>query len=153
MNARRGKGFARPIGECAAAAAKPAFKKHGLAETRIIREWAQIVGPELSSACIPHKLAFPRGGSQGGTLTVLAGNGAAAMELHYQEPLILERIAAYFGFGAVTRIQIRQAHLPPPPPPKKAPRARAEGPVSLPHAVEDDSLRAALEGLARSLQS
>lgn len=81
---------------------KPIYKKHGFAEHRILTQWQEIVGAELASYCVPQKLTL---GSRktSGTLHVLVASGRA-LELQHMQPLILERIASYFGSSVVQKI-------------------------------------------------
>lgn len=68
----------------------------------------------------------------------------------------MERVNRYFGYGAVSRIAIRQGAAAPPG--DKEAERRVPGPVSAEttaelKAVADDDLRAALEALAAQIGS
>ena len=43
-----------------------------------------------------------------GTLILKVATGALALELSHKEPIIIEKINTYFGYGAVSRIKIMQ---------------------------------------------
>lgn len=101
------KGLLR-LGDALPGITTPAFKKHGFHEARLIRDWPAIVGESLASQSRPQRLIFPRDKKTDGTLRVEASPGFA-LEMQYMESMILERIAAYFGYRAVTRLQIKQA--------------------------------------------
>lgn len=135
MSERRG--FSKPIAECIAPTLKPVLKKHGLAESRILTDWQQIAGEHYASRSVPEKLSFPHGETTGGTLTLRVANGFA-LEIQHQAPLLLEKIATYFGHAAVKRIQIVQAPMNPPKP------KRAASPVSL-NETQQRQLRALIE--------
>jgi hypothetical protein len=131
---------------------RPLLKAQGLAGSRILTEWASIAGPELASHSLPEKLSFPPGKKTGGTLTISVENGFATHMQHMQ-PLILERIASYFGYTAVSRLQISHSW--------QAPAAQEASPltrkplppecVQMTEGIEDDELKAALQSLARTL--
>jgi len=130
---------------------RPVLKAQGLAASKIISEWEGIVGPELARYTLPSKLTFPRDKNSEGTLTI-ACEGAHALTLQHLQPVIMERIASYFGYRAVTRISIEQRKISAKETPKKI--------VSLKHKtvdascleqVDDPELKQALSGLAKTL--
>jgi hypothetical protein len=131
--------------------------RHGLAEGGLVSDWAAVVGETIAERSLPLRLSFTGGERREGTLHVRV-SGALALELQHLEPLILERINGYFGYRAVGRLRIHQgpvpdqrpAHRPSPAPPSPATEAEIGSLVS---AVEDDSLRQALQGLGRSLRA
>ena len=98
----------RRIGKTARAVALPALRKRGFAEARIATRWPEIIGQDLANQTLPEKLTRGQGG---GTLTLRA-SGAAALELTYLTPQILERINTYFGFQAVARLRLVQGPIP-----------------------------------------
>ena len=131
---------------------RPLLKKQGLAGSRILTEWESVVGPQLARHCLPEKLSFPAGKKTGGTLTISVENGFAT-ELQHMQPLILERIAGYFGYHAVSRIVISHGWQPVMPqeataPPRKALPANC---AAMADGVDDPELKAALQSLARTL--
>ncbi len=85
---------------------KPIYKKHGFAEYRILTEWNKIAGDDLASCSLPQKLTSTRN-QHGGILHILAASGRA-LELQHMEPVILDRIATYFGYRAVQKIKFTQ---------------------------------------------
>lgn len=91
-----------------ARAAKAAFKKRGFAQHRILTHWPEIAGAALARHSLPVSISFPAGRREGGCLTVKAWGGIG-LELQHSEPQLLERIAGYFGYRAVSRIRIVQA--------------------------------------------
>jgi hypothetical protein len=129
--------------------------KHGFAEAQLVAQWPAIIGEELARSASPEKLSFGRGERRDGTLH-LRVSPASALEIQHREPVLLERINAFFGYRAVARLALRQA------PPaslarRQPPRARPldaaerrwlEGRVA---AIEDPELRAALERLGAAV--
>lgn len=134
------------------------FGKRGLAEAGLVADWAGVVGSELAAVTLPRGLRFPsREARRDGTLTlrVAPGHGPAVQHL---APLIVERINAYMGYGAVARLTLQQG---PVATGRTAPRPAAPAPTreerealrALTAGVEDEELRAALERLAHAVRS
>lgn len=110
----------RNIGAAVKKASKTAFRKRGFAEHRIVSDWPYIVGEMLARYSAPQKLFFPKQKRSHGTLVVHVYNSGLALELEFLKPVIIEKIATYFGYAAVQQIKIVQeirAVTPPPPPP------------------------------------
>jgi len=110
-NIRRYSLFPKTLARSVEQAVKPVFKKHGFAEHRILTEWHSIVGAELAAYSIPQKLTFPARKKDGGTLHVLVMSGRA-LELQHMQPVIIDRIATYFGYAAVARLAFMQTLAP-----------------------------------------
>lgn len=87
-----------------------AQRKRGFAEGRLLTEWPKIVGPALSAHCIPQKLSYPKD-QHGATLHLLCEAGWAT-ELQFQNELLCDKIATFFGYRAVGAIRIHQGPLP-----------------------------------------
>jgi len=87
---------------------KPVFLKRGFAENRIITDWVKIVGEATAACSIPRKLTFARDKKSNGTLYIEVSNSGLATEIVYLESVILEKIACYFGYKAVSRLKITQ---------------------------------------------
>ena len=94
---------------------KAILEKGGRDYAALVSEWSQIVGPGLAAASLPEKLAKRRigesGPESGGVLTLRVSSGAA-MEIQHREPQLIERINAYLGHRAVTRLKLIQGPLP-----------------------------------------
>lgn len=144
-----------PVSQLVEKVAKESFRKHGLAESRLITEWHSITGPLIARYAIPQKLAFQKGKRDGGTLHLLV-ESAWALEVQHLEPQILEKIATYFGYRAVATIRIKQGQLPirptaptkalkPLSPASKAKLSKATA------AVGDPELKEALEKLGEAV--
>ena len=100
--------------------AEPAVRKRGFSAVEVITHWTEIVGAELAADTAPEKLSFPRDARRQGTLH-LAASGSVALELQHLEPVIIERINTYFGYGAVARIALTQGGAPRAPAPRPEP--------------------------------
>ncbi len=90
---------------------KPAFRRRGFAENRIITDWGSIVGDMLGDISAPRRLIFAKKERNNGVLHVEVYDSGMAMELIYLEPVVIEKIAAYFGYKAVGRLKIIQKPL------------------------------------------
>ena len=144
--------FPKTLEQCVEPMLRPVFKDKGLAGSRLLTEWASIIGHALASHTLPEKLAFPPGKKSGGVLTISVENGFAT-ELQHMQPVILERLAGYFGYAAVNRIAISHTWLPAEPV-KTSALAPSKGPAinaDITATVEDSELKAALVSLARTL--
>jgi hypothetical protein len=82
-------------------------------------------------------------------------SGSLAIELQHLEPVIIDRINGYFGYGAVKRLKILQGPLPHP---AETPRSGVTVDPEVAAAVDsevapvgDDGLRQALAGFGRAL--
>ena len=91
---------------------KTAFEKRGFAEQRIITDWRHIVGDVIARYSTPLKLAFPAQQHHGGVLHIEVYDSAFATEIHYLGPMILDRIATYFGYRAVSQLKLTQKPMP-----------------------------------------
>ena len=133
------------------------FGRRGLAEGGLIADWPDIVGAELAAVCLPRGLAFAsREKRSEGTLSLRVEPGHA-LTLQHLEPLLIERINGYLGYGAVARLRLQQGPLRR----QRRPAARPPAPLSAAQeaalrtrgeAVADPELRDALERLGRAVQ-
>ncbi len=142
----------KTLAQCIEPIARPILKTQGLAGSRIINEWSSIVGEKLSAHCIPHKLSFSAGKKIDGTLSIAVENGFAT-ELQHLQTNILDRLATYFGYRAVARINISHTYVPEQ---EKSPsptikNVLPQSCVNLAENVEDKELRTALTNMARIL--
>lgn len=135
--------------------ARRVFRQFGFAESAIITRWHEVVGAELSRYSMPLTLKFPRGKRVGGTLQIRV-DGPVATELQHLEPVLVEKINTFYGYGAVAKIAISQG-------PVNRPKTRArkkesyvapEAEIEVHNLVDhthDDALKEALENLGRSV--
>ncbi len=152
INYKRSYLFPKTLAKCIEQVTRPALKTQGLAGSKIISEWDYIVGNKLASHCLPQKLSFPAGKKIDGTLSIAVENGFAT-ELQHLQPLILERLATYFGYKAVTRITICHTYVTKQeqkPAPSKKPVLLTDCTDFLDN-VEDSELRKALTSIAKTL--
>ena len=141
---------AQPLSSLIGRIAARSFEARGLAAAGIVAEWPAIVGRSVASCSWPERLG------RDGTLRVCV-SGPVAVELQHLEPQILERIAVYYGYRAVTRLAyVNRAPQPPAPAAERRPPppADSESAARVESAVEhtrDRSLKAALADLGRAV--
>lgn len=132
----------------------PALRKRGFAQGELITRWTEIAGAEIAASAVPQRIAARRG-EAGGTLHLRCA-GAFAPTLQHMAPVLIERINAFFGYAAVTRIAIAHGRVEPPP--RRHPRpAPAAGPATEATlaaqvaGIDDAGLREALMALGRAV--
>jgi len=151
------RGLTRALAEVIDGVTKPIFRKRGLAEGAVATEWERIVGPVIARHSLPERIAYAPQKGAGGTLHLRVDAGAVALELQHLEPQLIERVNGYFGYRAVDRVTLIQGPLPPrrdddrpDPRPLRPEEERAlAGELDR---VTDPELRAALEGLGRTMR-
>lgn len=141
--ARRGRASA--VGGDASYAAGAAFSRAGFSDPSLVTRWAEIAGAEISRIARP--LRFQE---KTGILTLLAEPGAALF-LGHDSRHLAERINAYLGRPAVTKVKFVQGAVSqpsrPPQPAKPGTRPKGDDPVHKYRGPE--ALKTALENLAR----
>ena len=100
-------GFTRSVAELVPRVGQKAFRRFGFVESAVVARWPDIVGADYARRSTPDSIRFPQGRRSGGTLS-LSVHGAHALAIQHAEPVILERVNRYFGYGAVARLAIRQ---------------------------------------------
>ena len=103
---------------------RAAFARHGFAQSEVVSNWADIVGPDLAAHSAPERIRWPRQAAEtaqktGGTLVVRAAPGRA-IDLQYEGPRIIGRINSYFGYAAITQMKVIQGAMTPRPGPVQA---------------------------------
>ena len=140
---------------------RTASESRGFAQSRLLTNWAEIAGPDISSVARPVEVSYSRGG-MGATLTLLT-TGAQAPMLEMQKEQIRTKVNAVYGYNAISRIKITQTapvgfaegravferevtpKKPEPTPEIKQAAAQSAG------GVKSDDLRMALERLAQNV--
>jgi hypothetical protein len=131
-----------------------ALGKRGFGEAQLVTQWEAVIGAELADKLSPERLSFPRGERRNGTLRLRVAS-AFATEAQHLEPVLIERINAFFGYGAVARLTLVQgpALNAPPAAPKQRPLTPAEQREieARVAGVADPELRAALQRLGTAV--
>lgn len=158
---RHMRGF-QPAAGFVKAPIRAATEKRGFATARLLTHWHEIVGEDLARTTRPVKVGYGRDG-MGATLTLLTTSAHAPM-VQMDLPRIRDRVNACYGYAAISRISITQtaptgfaegqAEFAPKPKSTPAPDpAIAARAAETADGVQDTSLRAALETLARNVLS
>lgn len=156
---RRERGF-EPASRLLVERIRTAGESRGFAVSRLLTQWPEIAGEELSRITRPVKISYGREGF-GATLTLLT-TGAVAPMVEMRKEQLREKVNAVYGYSAIARILLTQTassgfaegqaqftHAPKAPPaPDPAVVARAAETAA---PIKDDGLRAALETLARNV--
>ncbi len=149
----------RPLAHMVERLVRPLLGPQGYAHGAIVTKWPDIVGREMARHTQPQRLIFSRDGVSGGTLHLRCDSGAVAIEVQHREPQLIERINAFFGYRAVTRLKLLQGPLPGR---NTAAAASSPRPLSPEEAedlsktiamVDDNEIRAALEHLGRCIKT
>lgn len=153
MQERRGS--LRAIGAEVPRVAGPVLGKRGFGEAQLVAQWESVMGEDLAAQLSPDRLTFARGERREGVLHLRVAPGFA-LEAQHREPLLIERINAFFGYRAVARIRLIQGP-PARPAAAKPPQPRAllaSEQQALDHslaAIEDPALREALRRLGAAV--
>ena len=83
---------------------KDIFKKRGFKEQKVITNWKDIVGEEISLYTLPESLTQNR-------LLIIKCESSNALEFQYHIPKIIERITIMMGYAAVKNIRIKQGNV------------------------------------------
>ncbi len=144
----------RQIGTALGGVLDPVAARRGFGTARLIASWTEVIGPRYAATTRPEKLAFPRGGSGAGVLTV-GVEGPRAVLLQHEIPQLIQRVNAFLGFAAVADIRLVQRAMVPTAPARgqaralsTAERAQLDGAVA---PVESDTLRESLRRLGESV--
>ena len=161
----RSGGGARSLAQLLPKLTRAVMGKRGFAEAGLLADWPAVVGQDIAAKALPERLDFPRGERSEGTLH-LRVEGAWALAFQHLEPQLVERINAYFGYRAVSRLKLHQGPLArraQGPSPSTAPRAAEESGAAAAEAdaglagelaaVENPALRTALARLGQALQA
>jgi len=153
---RRWSLYSKPLAGEVERIVKPVYKQQGFNEHRILTHWGEVVGKVLARNSVPRKLTFPKGKREQGVLHVEVSSGAHALELQHMQPIILERIATYFGYNAIDKIVFHQnstSHSPKPRKPKVPSALPDPDFIKAVELCEDEALRVALTALGSAISS
>jgi hypothetical protein len=146
--------MAKSIRKVIPAILKPALDKRGFAQAQIVLDWEKIVGPQMALYGVPERISYYKNATRKGTLVLSVTPGWAPI-IHHGQQQIIERINAYFGYEAISRLQLKQTFYKDT---KAASQAVPEAPVDI-KKIEDSldianvPLKQAMARLKQSLQS
>ena len=142
---------------------RSAGESRGFALSRLLTQWAEVVGEDVAAQAVPVKIGYGKGGL-GATLTLLV-SGAAAPLVQMRLPQIREKVNGVYGYNAISRIHLTQtsatgfAEGQTPFAPKRQAEPQAPDPEAqklanaLSRDAQDETLRAALEALGEKVLS
>lgn len=130
------------------------FARYGFAYADLIAQWPEIAGARVAQWSEPERIRWPRQSAgerkEGGTLVIRAMPGRG-LDLQHEAPRLIERINAFYGYGAIVQVKIVQAPLQrrnrPPRPVLKLDDAARQSLESRIGPVEDPALKEALRRL------
>ena len=129
-----------------------ALRARGHATLEVIRRWPHIVGAELAAASEPVEMKMRGKMRSEGVLTVRVESGFAVLFEH-RKPYLIDRINSYFGFQAVSQINLKQGPMRRRPQQAKAIEAATPSEKAavdqLISPVHDDGLKATLARLGQ----
>jgi len=154
---KRGGAGPKAVGMAVSRVTRPMLGKRGFADANILTRWTEIVGPALAAHTCPMKVSFPPGKRSDGVLHLKVEGGSFAVELQHFEPLLIDRINRFFGYGAVSAVRMHQGPLPPRPQvaPSGLPPLDAQEEAAVEHKVaevDDPEIRAILAALGRAVK-
>lgn len=131
------------------------MNRRGFSDSRMLENWAAIVGPQLATMSQPVRLSRRKSGrdgedTAGGVLTVKA-EGAIALEIQHLSPQIIDRLNSYYGHAAISRLNIIQGPVTITPSPLNPPPIKEEDISALAddfEEIETPRLKRALASLA-----
>jgi len=100
------KGFKR-TDSLLSAKIRQASETRGFAQSRLLTQWAEIVGQDVAAISRPVEVSYGRKEGIGATLTLLT-TGANAPMLEMQKEQLRARVNAVYGYNAIARVRITQ---------------------------------------------
>jgi len=120
------KGGPVPLGQLIGKLLDPVTARRGFATSELLAAWPDIVGPRYAECTRPDRITWPRRPAEkaegegkrpgkaadagGGTLVVQI-EGARALLFQHEVDQVRERVNAFLGFAAITRIRIVQLRV------------------------------------------
>ena len=108
------------------------FAKRGRAAADLITQWPAIVGERLAAISEPERIKWQKSAGadeKGGTLCIRSAPGHG-LDLQHETQVIIERINAFLGYGAVSGLKITQGH-------KALGKTKIHGTAALPPATAE----------------
>lgn len=99
--------MAKAIKKVIPAILKPVLDKRGFAQAQIVLDWEKIVGSQMAQYGVPERINYYKNATSKGTLVLSVTPGWAPIINHGKQQ-IMERINSYFGYEAVSRLQLKQ---------------------------------------------
>ena len=120
---------------------RKATETRGFSQARLLTQWAEIAGDQISAMSRPVEISYGKGGF-GATLTLLT-TGANAPMLEMQKGQIRDKVNAVYGYSAIARVRVTQT----------AASGFADGKVSFRHRKKETENKIAPEAVEKARQS
>lgn len=106
----------RSIGDLVTSNVDPLLRKRAGLKGALIAQWAQIVGDELATHCLPVQVRWKKPSRNAITdetqedpaVLVISASGIWALRVQHMTGEIIDRINVFFGYRAIDRIVIEQ---------------------------------------------
>jgi hypothetical protein len=85
----------------------PLLKQKNMHHSSIYTAWKEIVGEHIARFCWPKRVSFNAQTKSYCILHLEVTNSSFATELKYLESHLLEKIAVFFGYAAISQIKIK----------------------------------------------
>lgn len=82
-------------------------KKEFIIINNLVKNWSEIIGAKYSKLCYAKAVSFDKT-QKTAKLTIAVHNAAVGFFLENSSEIILERIATFYGYKAITKIIIKQ---------------------------------------------
>jgi len=99
-----------PVARDAAEIGAGVFARAGFRNPSLVLRWAEIAGPDVARVAQPVRLSE----GPGGGILVLKAEPGASLFLQHESRMLCERVNAYLGYQAVSRLRFVQGPLPSP---------------------------------------
>ncbi len=147
----------RPLSDLLDECLGPVLAAQGFAAADIVTGWPDIIGQNLANHCEPIKISWPRriGDAPPEPATLLLRvEGAFALEIQHQAPVIIERVNTRYGWRCIGKIVIKQGPIRKEPVRKQRAEPRSEAILEAQKRVgtlADEGLRDALVRLGSGI--
>jgi hypothetical protein len=103
----RTQSYFKQIGDTLPKILKTKLKKANFVDISVIKNWKEIVGDDIAKNCWPIKIFFSDGNNSNGKIAIKVKRGWS-LEIEYKNQEIIEKLNQYFGYKAISKINIIQ---------------------------------------------
>ena len=103
----RKQSYFKQIGDTLPKILKTKLKKANFVDISVIKNWNEIVGDDIAKNCWPIKIFFSDGNNSNGKIAIKVKRGWS-LEIEYKNQEIIEKLNQYFGYKAISKINIIQ---------------------------------------------
>ena len=103
----RTQSYFKQIGDTLPKILKTKLKKANFVDISVIKNWKEIVGDDIAKNCWPIKIFFSDGNNSNGKIAIKVKRGWS-LEIEYKNQEIIEKLNQYFGYNAISKINIIQ---------------------------------------------